>query len=83
LTTYFDTDNFTSTIKACFDAFKQHKQDRKYEKSREYLENDEMTRISDLREGNRNILGERHKVNVKRAFDTIKTCLSKRIWSYV
>lgn len=42
-----------------------------------------MTRINDLKMGNMHILNERYKVNARRAFETIKTCLSKRLWSYI
>jgi hypothetical protein len=42
-----------------------------------------MTRINDLKIGNMYILNERYKVNARRAFETVKICLSKRLWSYI
>jgi hypothetical protein len=42
-----------------------------------------MTRINDLKIGNMHILSERYKVNARRAFETVKTSLSKKLWSYI
>ncbi len=54
-----------------------------YDKSNDYLQKDELTRINDLKMGNQHILNERYKVNVGRAFETVNKCFSKKLWSYM
>lgn len=82
LATRFNSEVFTSTVKACFDAMKQHKQRRLFQKTYQNLHADELERIRMLTEGNRELMQERYRQNVKRAFDSVRSQFQKKVWSY-
>jgi hypothetical protein len=72
----------TSLLKACFDAFKQHKEEEKFLRSHHLLNEVELPLIEDLTAETEDISVNSKFKEKSRACEAVKRCMAKRLNGY-